>query len=49
VDRKLQSLLELGHLIGLDLNLDEMLFQIAQKAAEVKGGIDMKKGPSRGA
>jgi signal transduction histidine kinase len=35
VDRKLQSLLELGHLIGLDLNLDEMLLQIAQKAAEV--------------
>ena len=34
-DRKLQSLLELGHLIGLDLKIDEMLYQIAQKAAEV--------------
>ena len=33
--RKLQSLLELGRLIGLDLQLHEMLRQIAQKAAEV--------------
>ena len=33
--RKLHSLLELGRLIGLDLNLDEMLVQIAQKACEV--------------
>jgi signal transduction histidine kinase len=33
--RKLYSLLELGQLIGLDLQLDEMLLQIAQKACEV--------------
>ncbi|HSB05837.1 MAG TPA: GAF domain-containing sensor histidine kinase [Thermodesulfobacteriota bacterium] len=33
--RKLQSLLELGQLIGLDLQLNEMLLRIAQKAAEV--------------
>ena len=33
--RKLHSLLELGHLIGLDLKLDEMLAQIAKKACEV--------------
>jgi len=33
--RKLHSLLELGRLIGLDLKLDEMLVQIAQKACEV--------------
>lgn len=33
--RKLHSLLELGHLIGLDLKLDEMLVQIAKKACEV--------------
>lgn len=33
--RKLHSLLELGHLIGLDLKLDEMLAQIANKACEV--------------
>ncbi len=33
--RKLQSFLELGQLIGLDLNLDEMLLQIAKKATEV--------------
>lgn len=33
--RKLQSLLELGRLIGLDLQLNEMLKQIAQKATEV--------------
>jgi signal transduction histidine kinase len=35
--RKLHSLLELGRLIGLDLQLDEMLAQIAQKAREVMG------------
>jgi len=35
--RKLLSLLELGHLIGLDLQLNEMLSQIAQKACEVMG------------
>jgi signal transduction histidine kinase len=34
-DRQLQSLLELGRLIGLDLNLEEMLLQMARKAAEV--------------
>jgi signal transduction histidine kinase len=34
-DRKLRSLLQLGQLIGLDLQLDEMLLQIARKAAEV--------------
>ena len=34
-DRKLHSLLELGQIIGLDLQLDEMLLQIAQKAAEM--------------
>jgi signal transduction histidine kinase len=34
-DRKLRSLLQLGQLIGLDLELDEMLLQIARKAAEV--------------
>ncbi len=33
--RKLQSLLELGRLIGLDLQLDEMLVRIARKACEV--------------
>ena len=33
--RKLASLLELGGLIGLDLQLNEMLLKIAQKAAEV--------------
>ena len=33
--RKLQSLLELGQLIGLDLQLREMLLQLARKAAEV--------------
>ena len=33
--RKLQSLLELGHLIGLDLQLHEMLLKISQKASEV--------------
>jgi signal transduction histidine kinase len=33
--RKLHSLLELGQLIGLDLQLDDMLFQIARKATEV--------------
>ncbi len=34
-DRKLHSLLELGQIIGLDLQLKEMLLQIAQKACEV--------------
>lgn len=34
-ERKLSSMLELGHLIGLDLNLDEMLIQIASKSKEV--------------
>ncbi|MGA2315607.1 MAG: GAF domain-containing protein [Thermodesulfobacteriota bacterium] len=33
--RKLHSLLELGQLIGLDLQLSEMLLQISQKACEV--------------
>lgn len=33
--RKLESLLELGQLIGRDLKLDEMLVKIAQKACEV--------------
>jgi signal transduction histidine kinase len=33
--RKLHSLLELGRLIGLDLQLDEMLLQISYKACEV--------------
>ena len=33
--RKLRSLLELGQMIGLDLQLNEMLLQIAQKACEV--------------
>jgi signal transduction histidine kinase len=33
--RKLQSLLELGQLIGLDLQLNDMLVQISQKACEV--------------
>jgi len=32
---KLKSLLELGELIGLDLQIDGMLLKIAQKAAEV--------------
>ncbi len=36
-DRKLRSLLELGQIIGLDLQIDAMLVQIAQKAAEVMG------------
>jgi signal transduction histidine kinase len=35
--RKQRSLLELGQLIGLDLKLDEMLMQIAQKACELMG------------
>jgi signal transduction histidine kinase len=34
-DRKLHSLLELGQMIGLDLQLKEMLRQIALKACEV--------------
>lgn len=34
-DRKLASMLELGRLIGLDLQIDEMLVQIASKAKEV--------------
>jgi GAF domain-containing protein len=34
-DRKLHSLLELGQIIGLDLNIDEMLIRIAEKAVEV--------------
>jgi len=33
--RKLKSLLELGQIIGLDLQIDGMLLKIAQKAAEV--------------
>jgi len=33
--RKLHSLLELGQIIGLDLQLNEMLLKIAQKACEV--------------
>lgn len=33
--RKLDSLLELGQLIGLDLRLDDMLLQISKKACEV--------------
>jgi signal transduction histidine kinase len=33
-DRKLHSLLELGQIIGLDLQIDEILLQIAQKATE---------------
>jgi signal transduction histidine kinase len=33
--RKLHSLLELGQLIGLDLQLNDMLLQISQKACEV--------------
>jgi signal transduction histidine kinase len=33
--RRLQSFLELGQVIGLDLNLDEMLLQIARKATQV--------------
>jgi signal transduction histidine kinase len=33
--RKLHSLLELGQIIGLDLQLNEMLLRIAQKACEV--------------
>jgi signal transduction histidine kinase len=35
--RKLHSLLELGQLIGLDLQLNDMLSQIALKACEVMG------------
>ena len=35
--RNLQSLLELGQIIGLDLQLTEMLIQIAMKACEVMG------------
>jgi len=34
-DRKLDSLVELGQLIGFDLKIDNMLLQIAQKAAEI--------------
>ncbi len=34
-DRKLSSMLELGRMIGLDLNIDDMLIKIAQKAREV--------------
>lgn len=33
--RKLQSLLELGQLIGVDLQLNDMLLQISRKACEV--------------
>ncbi len=35
--RKLESLLDLGQLIGLDLELNEMLMKISQKACEVMG------------
>jgi signal transduction histidine kinase len=34
-DRKLRSLLELGQIIGLDLQIDDMLVQIAKKATKV--------------
>jgi len=34
-DRKLRFLLELGQLIGLDLDIDDMLIAIARKAADV--------------
>lgn len=34
-ERKLSSMLELGRLIGLDLDIDDMLIKIAQKAKEV--------------
>jgi signal transduction histidine kinase len=34
-DRKLSSMLELGRIIGLDLDIDDMLITIAQKAREV--------------
>ena len=34
-ERRLRSMLELGRLIGLDLQLDDMLIQIASKAKEV--------------
>lgn len=34
-NRKVQSLLQVGHLIGLDLHLDSMLYRIAEKAAEI--------------
>jgi signal transduction histidine kinase len=34
-DRKFHSLLELGQIIGLDLQLKEMLLQISEKACEV--------------
>jgi signal transduction histidine kinase len=34
-NRKLRSLLELGRLIGLDLQVDEILLRIAEKATEV--------------
>jgi signal transduction histidine kinase len=37
VMRKQRSLLELGQLFALDLKLDEMLIQIAQKACELMG------------
>jgi signal transduction histidine kinase len=36
-NRKLNSLLELGQFIGLDLQIDGMLLKIVQKAAEVMG------------
>ncbi len=34
-ERKLSSMLELGRLVGLDLNIDDMVIKIAQKAREV--------------
>lgn len=34
-DRKLHSLLELGQIIGLDLQIDEILLKIGQKATEM--------------
>ena len=36
--RKLHSLLELGQLIGLDLQLNDMLLQISQKGLRGHGG-----------
>ena len=36
-ERKLQALLDLGQIIGLDLKIEEMLLKIAHKAAEVMG------------
>ena len=39
--RRLKSLVELGRIIGLDLEIDGMLLKIAEKAAELYQGFQL--------